>query len=38
MASNGFQVAKYDFDFRIEIWALTNLHLDIHEGILEFDF
>ena len=24
-------------DIRIEIFALTNLHLDIHEGILEFD-
>ena len=25
------------FDMRIEILALTNLHLDIHEGISEFD-
>ena len=25
------------FDMRIEILTLTNLHLDIHEGILEFD-
>ena len=25
------------FDMRIEILALTNLHLDIHEGILEID-
>ena len=25
------------FDIRIEILALTNLHLDIHEGILEID-
>ena len=24
-------------DIRIEIFALTKLHLDIHEGILEFD-
>ena len=26
-----------NFDVRIEILTLTNLQLDIHEGILEFD-
>ena len=26
------------FDERIKILTLTHLHLDIHEGILEFEF
>jgi hypothetical protein len=32
-ASNGLQVLNIIFDFRIEILTLTNLYLDIHEGI-----
>ena len=34
-ASSGLQVARYYFDKRIEI--LTDLQLQIHEGILKLD-
>ena len=35
--SSNLQVARYYFDERIEIHSLSNLHLDIYEGMIEFD-